>query len=200
PSSTARRNASATVSFVVDVPIWIAASASKSSSMSSSVSAIRDSSRRGGYVLQPGQPMCNAYTWPYSTARLRSLSSLGVSADLLHDLVGDVEVGVDVLDVVAVLEGVDQPEDPPGVLLLQRHGHAGQERRLGGLVVDAGGLQRGADRDQVTRLADHLEGLAEVVDLLGAGVQHGDPHVVLGPAGLPAGQHTHPVGQCRHSA
>ena len=34
--------------------------------------------------------------------------------------------------------------------------------------------------DQVGRLADHLERLAEVVDLLGAGVEHRRQHVVLG--------------------
>ena len=41
-------------------------------------------------------------------------------------------------------------------------------------------LQRGAHRHQVGRLADHLEGLAEVVDLFGAGVEDGHQHVVLG--------------------
>ena len=32
----------------------------------------------------------------------------------LEDVVGDVEVGVDVLDVVVVVEGVDEAEDGPG--------------------------------------------------------------------------------------
>ena len=43
----------------------------------------------------------------------------------------------------------------------------------------SGVLQRGADRDEVGGLADHLVRLAEVVDLLGAGVEHGHQHVVL---------------------
>src|SRR5439155_10167098 len=32
------------------------------------------------------------------------------SADLGHDLVGDIKVGIDVLDLVGVLEGLDEPE------------------------------------------------------------------------------------------
>ena len=39
---------------------------------------------------------------------------------------------------------------------------------------------RTATRSVASR--DHLEGLAEVVDLLGAGVEHGEQHVVLGHA------------------
>lgn len=41
-------------------------------------------------------------------------------------------------------------------------------------------LERGAHRDHVGRLADHLEGLAEVVDLLGARVEDRAEDVVLG--------------------
>ena len=53
----------------------------------------------------------------------------GGSADRLHDLVGDVEVGPDVLHVVAVLERVDQPEHLAGAVLVQRHADRRQERR-----------------------------------------------------------------------
>src|SRR5690606_34744070 len=65
-------------------------------------------------------------------------SSGSASADLLHDLVGDVEVGVDVLHVVAVLERLDHPEDLPGLRLVDRHGDARDEARLRRLVVEAG--------------------------------------------------------------
>src|SRR2546421_7928119 len=102
-----------------------------------------------------------------------------------HDLVGDVEVGVHVLDVVAVLERVDQLEHPSRPVLVERDGDAGDERGVGGLVLHAGALQGVAYGDEVTGLADHLEGLAEVVDLLGAGVEYRAEHVVLGQrAGL----------------
>ncbi len=48
------------------------------------------------------------------TAVIRSLST-----ELVHDLVGDVVVRVDILDVVGVLESLDQPEYLLGVVLVQ---------------------------------------------------------------------------------
>ena len=71
--------------------------------------------------------------------------------ELRHDLVGDVVVREHVLHVVAVLEGVDQPEHLAGAVLVELDGHAGDEAGLGRVVVDAGLLQRGADGDQVGR-------------------------------------------------
>jgi len=62
------------------------------------------------------------------------------SAELLHDVVRDVVVRVDVLDVVGVLEGVDQLEDAAGLVLVEVDLDAWQERGVGGLVVDAGFL------------------------------------------------------------
>src|SRR3954470_4636713 len=102
------------------------------------------------------------------------------SADGLHDLVADVEVRVDVLHVVAVLEGVDQAEDLARALLVERYRDAGHEAHVGGVVVDAGVLQGLADRDDVARLADHLEAVPEVTDLLGPGLENGEQEVVLG--------------------
>src|SRR5690606_17546294 len=96
-----------------------------------------------------------------------------------EDLVGGVEVGVDVLDVVAVLEGVDEAHDLAGTLEVDLDLHRGQELRLGGVVVDARLLEGGADGDEVAGLADDLEALAEVVDLLGAGVEDGVEHGLL---------------------
>ena len=56
----------------------------------------------------------------------------------------------------------------------------GDELHVGGVVVDAGVLEGGADGDDVGGLALHLEGLVEVVDLLGAGVEGRLEDVVLG--------------------
>src|SRR5450755_768356 len=104
------------------------------------------------------------------------------SAELLHDVVGHGVVGVHVLHVVGVIEGVDDPEHAPGLLLVDRDLHGRHERDVGGLVVDAGVLQRAAHRHHVTGLAGHLEGVAEVADLLGARFEHGVQDVILGDA------------------
>ena len=80
---------------------------------------------------------------------------------------------------VELFEHVDQLEDLARLILVQVDLDAGQERQVGRLVVDAGLLQGGADRDHVGRLGDDLEGVAEVVDLLGAGVEDRHQHVVL---------------------
>src|SRR3984885_1828679 len=123
-----------------------------------------------------------------------------MSAKFLHDLVRHRVVGVDVLHVVGVLERVDQPEHLARLLLVQVHLDAGQERHVRRLVVDLGFLQRLAGRDQVGRLRDHLERLAEVVDLLGAGVQDGGQHVVLAGAVLLDDDHALAVEQVAHRA
>ena len=68
----------------------------------------------------------------------------------------------------------------PGAVVVELDLHVGHERGLGGVVVDAGRLERGAHRDQVGGLGDHLEGLAQVVDLVGAGVERRLEDVVLG--------------------
>ena len=73
---------------------------------------------------------------------------------------GGVEVGEDVLHVVAVLERVDEPEHLAGGVGVDLDLEAGYELDVGGVVVDAGVLQRAADGDQVGRLGDDLERLA----------------------------------------
>ncbi len=52
-----------------------------------------------------------------------------------------------------------------------------------------GVLQRLADGHHVGRLADDLEGVAEVADLLGAGLEHGQQDVVLGELAGPGDDH-----------
>ena len=69
----------------------------------------------------------------------------------------------------------------------------GHERGVGRVVVDARGLQRRAHGHEVGGLADDLEGVAEVVDLLGAGVQDRLEQVVLGRAPSPLGTMTTPL-------
>src|SRR5262245_8955451 len=87
------------------------------------------------------------------------------STDCRHDLVADIEVGIYVLNVVTLFDGVDQLEDLLRAFLVQLHGHAGHERGLGRLVVDAGLLECRPYWNQIARLRDHLVRLAEVVDL-----------------------------------
>src|SRR6202000_1491737 len=102
------------------------------------------------------------------------------SGELLHNVVAHVVVREDVLDVIGVFQRVDHLEYLAGLVLVEVDLAARQERGVGGLVVDPGLLQRGAHRDQVGRLGDDLEGLAEVGDLLGAGVEDRHEDVVLG--------------------
>ena len=54
------------------------------------------------------------------------------------------------------------------------------ERHLGRVVVETGLLNRGPHQNRVGRIADDLERVAEVVDLLGIGVQGRLQDVVLG--------------------
>src|SRR6516225_334680 len=68
---------------------------------------------------------------------------------LLHDLIGDRVVGVHVLHVVGVLEGLDQPEHAFGLILIERDLNRWQERHLGRLVLQAGVGHRGPHRDHV---------------------------------------------------
>src|SRR4051794_33481525 len=96
------------------------------------------------------------------TAWTSSRSSSGSGVERLHDLVGDVVVGEDVLDVVEILQRLQQTEDLAGSVAVELDLHAGQERRLRGVVVHARRLQRRPYCDQVAGLGDDLEGLAEV--------------------------------------
>ena len=64
---------------------------------------------------RPGQP-------------LDSPSNGDSARDGLEHRVGDIEVGVDVLDVVLILEGVDQAQQLSSRILVQRHGICGNQR------------------------------------------------------------------------
>ena len=67
--------------------------------------------------------------------------------------------------------------DGSGPLFVEGDLHGRQEGHLGRVVVDPGLLQRGPDRHQVAGFADHLERIAEVIDLFRARVEHGREHV-----------------------
>ena len=121
---------------------------------------------------------------PRRTDRPAVCGQSSSSSSSASTVVADVAVGPDVLHVVAVLERVDDAEHLAGAVGVELDLQGGHERRLGRVVVDAGGLQGGADRHEVTGLADDLEGLTEVVDLLGAGVQDHLEQVVLGQRAL----------------
>src|SRR5215467_10103403 len=128
-------------------------------------------------------------------------SSGALGLQLLHDLVGDRVVGVDVLHVVGVLEGLDQAEQAFGLILIEGDLNRGQERHFGRLVLNPGVGHRAPHRDQVVWLGGHLEGVAEVLDVLGAGVKYRREHVVLGDAvALVDQDHALAVEHIRHRA
>src|SRR5699024_8449441 len=120
------------------------------------------------------------------------------SADLGQDLVGDVGVGVDVLDVVGVFEGLHHADDLLGRIDVERDLHARQPAGFGGVVVDPRFLQGSTHIDQVGGLTDDLEDLAEVRDLFCACVQHSQGDVVLGGALLGDQDHALTVEQVGH--
>ena len=91
----------------------------------------------------------------------------------------EVHGGVDVLDVVGVLQGVDEPEDLARTVDVDLDLGAGDELDLGGVVVHPRLRQSGTHSDDVTRFGVDLEGLAHVLNLLGAGVQDGHEDGVL---------------------
>src|SRR5205823_8509388 len=70
-------------------------------------------------------------TSPGSTPSTRKPAPTSGSRDGLQDLVGDVEVGVDVLDVVQVLQRLDQAHDRRGLRALDAHGRLRHVRHLG---------------------------------------------------------------------
>ena len=78
----------------------------------------------------PGKPRYRAsYAGP--TSSVTGQAELpGELADLFHDLVGDVKVGVDVLDVIGIFERIDQPEDSARSVLVNTHSDSRHEARL----------------------------------------------------------------------
>ena len=100
---------------------------------------------------------------------------------VLEDRFGDVEVGVDRVDVVVLVE--------VSISRISRRASAsadlddvlGLHRELGRLDLDPRLLERGADRGQSEAAVSHLEQVAVLDDVFGAGVDRGD-QVVLAVA------------------
>src|SRR6478672_3887372 len=76
-----------------------------------------------------------------------------LGGDFGHDLLGDVEVGVDLADVVVVFEGVEQAEQGAGVALADLDHALRLHRHLGGPDLHPGGLESLAHGAQVGGLA-----------------------------------------------
>src|SRR5437762_9535293 len=70
-------------------------------------------------------------TSPGSTPSTRMPAAASGSRDGLQDVVGNVEVGVDVLDVVQVLQRLDEAHDRGGLRALDSHGRLRYVRHLG---------------------------------------------------------------------
>ncbi len=87
--------------------------------------------------------------------------TVAASADLLQDLVGDIEVRVGMLHVVVILQRVHQPEDLLGVFALNAHGGLRHHRDVGGLDREAGLLQSLLHDEEL------LRGGHDFVDLTG---------------------------------
>src|ERR1700758_1264455 len=113
-------------------------------------------------------------------------SVIGVYGSLVVEsgqhLVREVDVGVDVLHVVAVLQRVDELEHLAGAVEVDGNADRRLKTGLGRVVVDARVLQRGAHPDEIARLGDDFEAVAQVVHVLGTGIQDRGQHVVLGQA------------------
>ena len=93
--------------------------------------------------------------------------ALLVVLELGLDLGRQVEVAVDVLDVVAVFESVDDPENLACSVGVDLDLERGNELDIRRLVVKARLLQRRTHGDEVGCLGDDFESLSVRLDLLG---------------------------------
>ena len=110
--------------------------------------------------------------------------SLVFSLELSEDLVREIHVGVDVLHVIRLLEGVDEAEDLLRVVGLQRHVDGSTEIVIRVVDLNASLGERVLDGRDIARGADNLKALAQVVDLFGTSVEHGHEDVILGQLAL----------------
>src|SRR3954452_15182138 len=198
-ATTIRPGSSGCPSFAATTGSGLARSRMSASRLRDVGGTCRPTSTVAGRSL--GSPATNTFNAstppaePPTTTRSRRRSSAlvtsvpypvpGRSPDSLEHLVADVEVRPHVLHVVEVLEGIDELEHLHRVVVLERHGHAGHPGDVGRVDGEAGVGAGHPDRVRVGGVADDLEGLAEVVDLLGPRLEHGEQDVVLRqPVGL----------------
>ena len=91
-----------------------------------------------------------------------------------------VEVRVYGLDVVVVVERLDQPDQGSGLgLRRDLDDRVRLHRQVGGADLDPGLLERGADGGQRRGLGRHLEQVAVLADVVGAGVDRRDQVVLV---------------------
>src|SRR5579862_1650705 len=94
----------------------------------------------------------------FRTSSFRRLCSCG--GCFLHDLVGDVFVGIDILDIVVVFEGVDESErSARGLFVRDSRGRQRQERNFGGLWFDAFRFERFVNRLDLMRVGENFVGV-----------------------------------------
>src|SRR5436305_9018546 len=108
-------------------------------------------------------------SWFSRTNASASSTFMSSRVDRLQDVVGDVEVGVDVLHVVVLLERVDHAQHRLRLAgLVELDGSRRQHREVGARRGDTGAFERGAHRVEVARRRGDLPGVALVGDVLSA--------------------------------
>src|SRR2546421_9176750 len=118
--------------------------------------------------------------WLFLTKSRAASRSIALRDDGLEHVVGDVEVGVDGLDVVVLFKRVDQPQDASGRGLVgERHGLIRQHRELGARERDLCTLERAAYRVQIGRRRRDAPGVALVDNVPRARVERRQHEVVL---------------------
>src|SRR5215218_1716005 len=107
-----------------------------------------------------------------------SVGCLPLGGELLENVGGNVEVGVDLVDVVLVVERVEQLQNPLGVVPIQLDGAFRLRDQTGGLDLDPFAFERFPDAGQGGRLADHPQLVLVLAHILGAGVDRPDQIVL----------------------
>src|SRR6266540_3520730 len=100
-------------------------------------------------------------------------------SDLRHDLLGDVEVRVDVLDIVELFKRVQQREDLPGLGPVHRYLRLRHHREFSGKHGDAGRLDHLADPPKGGGIGRDLPRAPGIGDVLGPGVERHLQELVL---------------------
>src|SRR5215472_3804788 len=89
--------------------------------------------------------------------------------DAFEDVFWDVEVGIDLLDVILLFKGLQQPQDRRGLVLADRHGLLGLHGDLGVLDGYAGRGDRLPDGFEALGIGRDLDGGAVHLDVICSG-------------------------------
>src|SRR5580700_11096538 len=137
-------------------------------------------------------PVCRS---PGSSPKTRISGSLPArsGAQPRHHVFGHFEIGVDVLDIVAVLERLEELEEARRRLLADFRGglRTPDEARRAGR--DESALERIANRVQILRRANHQVLLGIALDVSGPGFDRGFEHVIGAGRGRGIGNLADPV-------